>query len=109
MIVCTTESVAGHRVVRTMGPAFGIVVRSRGIAGNLMASLRTVLGGEVHEYTAMLQDARIQALERLKADARRQGGNAVVCMRFCGSEIGQSMSEVAAYGTAALVEPVPGP
>jgi hypothetical protein len=54
MIVVTTENVAGHRTVQTLGQCFGLVVRSRGLGGNLIAGLRTIVGGEIHEYTQLL-------------------------------------------------------
>ncbi len=106
MIVVTTENVAGHRTVRMMGQCFGVVVRSRGLGGNFMASLRSIVGGEIKEYTQMLEEARRQALDRLVQNATAMGANAVVMMRFDGSEIAQSMSEIVAYGTAAVIEPV---
>jgi uncharacterized protein YbjQ (UPF0145 family) len=106
MIVVTTETVAGHRVVATKGHCFGIVVRSRGIGGNIVAGLRSIVGGEIHEYTALLEDARRQAIDRLVQNATAMGANAILMMRFDSSEIGQMMSEIVAYGTAAVVEPV---
>ena len=105
MIVVTTESVAGHTTVQSLGQAFGVVVRSRGIAGNIMASLRTIIGGEIKEYTEMLEDARRHALDRLVQNATLMGANAVLMMRFDSSEIGQNMSEIVAYGTAAIIRP----
>ncbi len=108
MIVATTENIAGHRVVRTLGQAFGVVVRSRGIGGNIMASLRSIVGGEIHEYTQLLEEARRHAVDRLVNNATAMGANAIVMMRFDSAEIGQTMSEIVAYGTAAVVEPVSG-
>lgn len=58
MIIATTESVAGHRVTQTLGQVFGLVVRSRGLGGNVMAGLRSLAGGEITEYTEMLEEAR---------------------------------------------------
>ena len=108
MIVVTTENVAGHRIAEIKGQCFGIVVRSRGLGGNLMAGLRSIVGGEIHEYTAMLEDARRQAVDRLVQNAMTMGANAVLMMRFDSSEIGQTMSEIVAYGTAAVIERAPG-
>jgi uncharacterized protein YbjQ (UPF0145 family) len=107
MIVVTTENVAGHRAVQTLGQCFGIVVRSRGLGGNIMAGLRSIAGGEIHEYTQMLEEARRHALDRLVANATAMGANAVLMMRFDSAEIGNTMSEIVAYGTAAVIEPVP--
>jgi uncharacterized protein YbjQ (UPF0145 family) len=105
MIVVTTENVAGHRVTRMLGQCFGVVVRSRGIGGNFMAGLRSIVGGEITEYTQMLEEARRHALDRMVQNATLMGANAIVMMRFDSSEIGETMSEIVAYGTAAVIEP----
>jgi uncharacterized protein YbjQ (UPF0145 family) len=105
MLVVTTENVPGHRVVDVKGQCFGVVVRSRGLGGNIMAGLRSIVGGEIHEYTQLLEDARRSAVDRLVSNANLMGANAVVMMRFDSSEIGQTMSEIVAYGTAVVIEP----
>ncbi len=104
MIVATTPYIAGHRVIETKGQTFGLVVRSRGFSGNLIAGLRSLGGGEIHEYTELLEDTRRQALDRLVRNATLMGANAVVSMRFDSSEIANTMSEIVAYGTAVVVE-----
>src|SRR5262249_22137027 len=100
LIIVTTENVSGHRTDRMLGQCFGIVVRSRGLGGNLMAGLRSIVGGEIHEYTQMLEEARRHALDRLAQNATAMGANAILMMRFDSAEIGQTMSEIVAYGTA---------
>ena len=105
MIVATTPFVAGHRVTETKGQVFGLVVRSRGFAGNLTAGLRSIVGGEIKEYTQLLEDTRRQAIDRLVKNASLMGANAVVSMRFDSSELAGTMSEIVAYGTAVVVEP----
>jgi uncharacterized protein YbjQ (UPF0145 family) len=105
MIVTTTPFVAGHRVAESKGQAFGLVVRSRGLAGNISASLRSLVGGEIREYTELLEDTRRQALDRLVSNAALMGANAVISMRFDSSELNNSMSEIVAYGTAVVIEP----
>jgi uncharacterized protein YbjQ (UPF0145 family) len=105
MIVATTPFIAGHRVVETKGQVFRLVVRSRGFSGNLIAGLRSLGGGEIKEYTSLLEDTRRQALDRLVKNATLMGGNAVISMRFDSSELGSTMSEIVAYGTAVVVEP----
>ncbi|MGA8278491.1 MAG: heavy metal-binding domain-containing protein [Rhodanobacteraceae bacterium] len=105
MIVTTTETVAGHRVAQTTGQVFGVVVRSRGLGGNVMAGLRSIVGGEIHEYTQMLEEARRHAIDRMVANATAMGANAVLMMRFDCAEIGGTMSEIVAYGTAVVLEP----
>ena len=104
MIIATTEEIAGYRIVETKGEVFGLVVRSRGLGGNLTAGLRSLAGGEIKEYTEMLEDTRRQALDRLTRNAMAMEANAVVRMQFDSSELGQTMSEVVAYGTAVVVE-----
>jgi uncharacterized protein YbjQ (UPF0145 family) len=105
MIVVTTENVAGYRVRQVLGQCFGVVVRSRGLGGNIMASLRSIVGGEIHEYTSLLEEARKHAVDRMIDNATLMGANAVIMMRFDSSEIGETMSEIVAYGTAAFIEP----
>ena len=107
MLVVTTENIAHYRVSEVKGQCFGVVVRSRGIGGNIMAGLRSIVGGEIHEYTQLLEDARRSAVDRLVQNATMMGANAVIMMRFDSSEIGQTMSEIVAYGTAAVIEPLP--
>src|SRR5688572_11246425 len=104
MIVVTTPYVPGHRITDSKGMVFGLVVRSRGIGGNLMAGLRSLGGGEIHEYTSLLEDTRRQALDRLIRNATLTGANAIVSMRFDSSELSGTMSEIVAYGTAVVVE-----
>jgi len=105
MIVVTTEDVVGHRIVETKGQVFGLVVRSRGLGGNVMASLRSLGGGEITEYTELLEEARRHAIDRMVGNATAMGANAIVRMMFDSSEIGQTMSEIVAYGTAVVIEP----
>lgn len=100
MIVVTTEEVVGYTVTETLGQVFGLVVRSRGLGGNIAAGLRSIVGGEITEYTEMLEDARKHALDRMVKNATAMGANAVIRMMFDSSELGQSMSEIVAYGTA---------
>lgn len=105
MIVATSPFIAGHRVIETKGQCFGLVVRSRGFSGNLIAGLRSLGGGEIKEYTSLLEDTRRQALDRLVTNATLMGGNAVISFRFDSSELAGTMSEIVAYGTAVVVVP----
>lgn len=100
MLVVTTERIPGYEVEESLGEVFGVVVRSRGLGGNFVAGLRSIVGGEIHEYTELLEHARQDAIDRLKRNAQAMGADAVVMMRFDSSEIGQTMSEIVAYGTA---------
>jgi uncharacterized protein YbjQ (UPF0145 family) len=105
VIVATTPYLAGYKVTEVKGQVFGLVVRSRGLAGNFAAGLRSIIGGEIHEYTELLEETRRQALDRMVHNATLMGGNAVISMRFDSSEIGTTMSEIVAYGTAVVVVP----
>jgi uncharacterized protein YbjQ (UPF0145 family) len=107
MLVATTETVAGHRVRHTLGQCFGVTVRSRGLGGNIMAGLRSIVGGEITEYSQMLEEARRHAVDRMVQNATLMGANGILMMRFDSSEIGQTMSEIVAYGTAIVLEPNP--
>ena len=105
MIVVTTPYLTGHRVTEAKGQVFGLVVRSRGFSGNLTAGLRSLVGGEIHEYTSLLEDTRRQALDRMIQNATLMGANAILSMRFDSSGTGTTMSEIVAYGTAVVVVP----
>ena len=105
VLIVTTNEVPGYRITQVHGDVFGLIVRARNYFSNLGASFRTLAGGEVAGYTRLLTDSRNQARERMWLEARERGANAVVAMRFDCNEIGDIMSEVAAYGTAVTVEP----
>jgi uncharacterized protein YbjQ (UPF0145 family) len=105
IIVATTEKVAGNKTTATLGQVFGVVVRSRGLGGNIAAGLRSIIGGEIKEYTALVEETRRHAVDRLVQNAVLMGANAVVMMRFDSGSIGQTMNEVVAYGTAVIIEP----
>ena len=104
MLIVTTENIPGARVIEVKGQVFGVVVRSRGLAGNFLAGLRSIVGGEITEYTQLLEEARRHAIDRMVKNAKLMGGNAVVMMRFDSAEMGQTMSEIVAYGTAVVIE-----
>jgi len=103
VLVTTTERPAGYEVTQALGQVFGVVVRSRGLGGNILAGLRSLGGGEIFEYTRLVEDTRRHAVDRMVENARAMGANAVVMMRFDSSEMGQTMTEVVAYGTAAVI------
>ena len=100
MIVCTTEGVAGREVAACLGLVRGSTVRAKHIGADIVAGLRNLVGGEVREYAALLAGAREQALDRMVAEARGLGADAVVAVRLETSTITQAASEVVAYGTA---------
>jgi uncharacterized protein YbjQ (UPF0145 family) len=90
-------------VQRSLGMVFGVVVRSMGAAKGITAGFRALAGGEVKQYTKLVEDSRRHALDRLIENARIQGANAIISMRFDSSEVGQGLTEIVAYGTAVVV------
>ena len=107
MLLVTTEHIPEYQVVEVKGEVSGLVVRSRGLTGNIMAGLRSIGGGEIKEYTELLEQARHHAIDRLVENAEAMGANAATMMRFDSSEIGNTMSEIVAYGTAVVIAPQP--
>jgi uncharacterized protein YbjQ (UPF0145 family) len=103
--VTTGLELPGVIVTQNLGVAFGLVVRSMGLAKSFTASFRALAQGEVREYTELLEDSRRHAIDRLIENARLLGANAVISMRFDSSEIGQQLTEIVAYGAAVVVEP----
>jgi len=108
-ILLTANYLSGYKIEKVLGLTFGITVRSRGIGGNLVAGLRTLKGGEINEYTALAQQARQEALDRLTEHASQLGANAVINVMFDSTEIAQSMTEIIAFGTAVVVSPISDP
>jgi len=106
IIVVTSDYVPGYKITKIIETTWGLTVRSRGLGGNIVASLRTIAGGEIKEYSKLLNDARETAFNRLKESARNLGANAVINMRFDTSDMAQMMTEIVAYGTAVIVEKV---
>jgi len=108
IIVVSTPYLPGHKIIKTLGFTWGLIVRSRGLGRNITAGLRSLAGGEIHEYTQLLNQSRQEALDRLKEHAATMGANAVIGVSFDSSETGGVMTEVLAYGTAVVVEPETG-
>jgi uncharacterized protein YbjQ (UPF0145 family) len=106
MILATTETIAGKRVVRTLGLVRGNTIRARHIGRDILAGLRNIVGGEISDYTKLLGESREQALDRMTADAQRLGANAIVGVRFGTSMLMGAAAELLAYGTAVVVEDV---
>jgi len=105
MIVTTSETVVGFRIVKTLGLARGNTIRARHIGRDIMAFFRTLVGGEVAEYTKLLAESREQALDRMVAQAEEMGANAVITSRFSTSMVMGGTAELLAYGTAVVVDP----
>lgn len=105
MMLTTSNSVAGHRIVQTHGLARGNTLRARHIGRDIMAALRAIVGGEITDYTKMLAEAREQSLDRMIEEARALGANAVVGIRFSTAYVMANVAEILVYGTAVTIEP----
>src|ERR1700742_3492453 len=104
--ITSAVELSGMRVTENLGVAFGLVVRSVGFAKGFTAGIKALRQGEISEYTELLEDSRRHALDRLGQTAELLGANPIVAMRYDTSEVGQSLTEIVAYGTAVKVEPV---
>ena len=104
MILATSDSVPGKRIVEVKGLVQGNTIRARNIGRDIVAGLRNIVGGEVTEYTRLMSESREQAIMRMVEQAESMGANAVVGMRFVTSMVMQGASELLAYGTAVVVE-----
>lgn len=104
MILTTTETIKGKKIVRTFGLARGNTIRARHIGRDILALMRNIVGEEITDYTRLLAVAREQSLDRMIAEAQRLGANAVVGVRFATSVLMGGAAELLAYGTAVVVE-----
>lgn len=106
-MVVTTPTLAGYRILRVVGPVYGMTIRSRGVGGKFVAGIQSMFGGEITSYVSELENARRESLERLVENARKTGANAILNTDFETSDILQSTAIVfSTYGTAAVVEPL---
>ena len=103
MTVVTTEQIEGKKITETLGLVRGSTIRARHMGRDIMAGLRTIVGGEIKEYTVMLAQAREEALQRMVEQAEKMGANAVVGARFATSMVMSGAAEMLAYGTAVKV------
>ena len=104
MIITTTETVEGKKILRTLGLARGNTIRARHIGRDILALLHNIVGGEIRDYTKLLAESREQSLYRMVAEAQRLGANAVVGVRFATSVLMGGAAELLAYGTAVVLE-----
>ena len=104
MLIVTTFEVPNKRIVKALGIVKGNTIRARHIGKDIMAGLRGVVGGELHEYTKLLAESREQAIDRMVEDAEALGANAIVGMSFTTSVMAQGSAELMAYGTAVTIE-----
>lgn len=105
MLIVTSETVAGHRIVKTLGLVRGNTVRARHVGRDILAGLRNIVGGEIHEYGKLIAESREQSLDRMIAEAERLGANAIVATRFTTSVMMGGAAELLAVGTAVVIEP----
>ena len=104
MLLTTTDTIEGKKIVKTLGLVRGNTIRARHIGNDIMASLKNVVGGEISNYTKMMAESREQALDRMVEEAQGKGANAIIQMRFATSMVMTSAAEILAYGTAVIVE-----
>ncbi len=104
MMTTTSATIAGSRIVKTLGIVRGNTIRARHIGRDILASIRMVIGGEISDYTKMMAEAREQSLDRMTAEAQQLGANAIVDVRFSTSYIMTGAAEILVYGTAVVVE-----
>jgi uncharacterized protein YbjQ (UPF0145 family) len=104
MIIVTSSTIANKRIVKTLGLVRGNTVRARHIGRDILANLRNIVGGEVHEYAKLIAEAREQSLDRMAAEAAELGANAVITTRFTTSVLMGGAAELLAIGTAVVVE-----
>ena len=103
MLITTMNDIPGYEVDEVFGEVFGLTVRSRNIGSQLGAGLKSILGGELKGMTKALVDSRQQVTERMVEEAEAKGANAIVAMRFDTSEMGETWTEICAYGTAVRI------
>ncbi|MBN1509611.1 MAG: YbjQ family protein [Sedimentisphaerales bacterium] len=104
MLLSTTESIPGKKVVKHLGLVRGNTIRGRHIGRDIVAGLRNLVGGEIAEYTKLMAESREQAIDRMCEEAGKLGANAIVGLRFSTAEVMAHAAEILAYGTAVVVE-----
>ena len=104
MLLSTTDTIHGKRIVKHLGLARGNTIRARHIGRDIMAIIRHIIGGEITDYTKMMAESREQAIDRMIEDAQNLGANAIVHMSFSTQMVMGGASEILAYGTAVVVE-----
>ena len=100
MLITTQDQFADYEITETLGLVRGNTIRARHVGKDILAGLRTIVGGEITEYTKMLAESREQAIDRMIAAAESKGGDGIVCVRFTTSSVMQGSAELLAYGTA---------
>lgn len=104
MIITTAPTIAGKEIKKTFGIVQGNTIRARNIGRDIVALFKNILGGEIEEYTKLLAESREQAMDRMIAEAKELGANAIINVRFSTSYIMANAAEILVYGTAVYVE-----
>lgn len=104
MILATSDTIPGMKIVKTIGMVKGNTIRARAVGKDILAGLKQLVGGEIEEYTKLMAEAREQAIDRMIASATEMGANAIVAVRFSTSEIMSAAAEILIYGTAVIVD-----
>ena len=104
MIITTQDQLSDYRITKTLGLVRGNTIRARHLGKDILAGLRSLVGGEISEYTKMLAESREQSLDRMVAEAKGLGADAIVGMRFVTAPVMQGAAELLAYGTAVKTE-----
>jgi uncharacterized protein YbjQ (UPF0145 family) len=105
-MVTTALELPGHRIVRNIGLVRGIVVRSRSVFGTIGAAFQSMVGGNISLWTTMCEQARRDSYDIMVRHGQELGANAIIAVRYDANEVSQGVTEVLAYGTAVVVEPV---
>lgn len=105
MLIVTMNDLPGQRITKVIGEVNGLTVRTRNVGAQIGASFKALGGGELRGLTRQMEEARLEALERLAEAATALGANAVVAMRYDSNELGGTFQEILAYGTAVVAEP----
>ena len=103
MIIVTSDHIEGKRIVKTLGLVKGSTIRARHIGRDITAALRSIVGGEIVEYTKLMAEAREEAIQRMDRQAEEMGANAILDTRFVTSMVMSGASELLVYGTAVVV------
>jgi uncharacterized protein YbjQ (UPF0145 family) len=104
VILATSEHIYGKKITKHLGLVRGTSIRARHIGHDILAKLRGLVGGEIHEYTKLMAESREQVLDRIMDDAKELGANAIIGLRFSTSQIAVGAAELMVYGTAVFVE-----
>ena len=102
--IVTANEIPGYKILETKGFVYGLTVRSRGAGGQIVAGIRSLVGGEIKEYVKMMEETRDESLRRMIDHAKAMNANAIIAARYDSNDISDVMQEILSYGTAVVVE-----